>query len=80
MRAVAYRRWRCGYCGWARKPVSCQFSPDAWPSSMKAKLQRNLDRMVGLVGPLAIIVISTIVGGLIVSVMTALLSVSQSVG
>ena len=44
------------------------------------KLQRNLDRMVGFVGPLAIIVISTIVGGLIVSVMTALLSVSQSVG
>jgi general secretion pathway protein F len=44
------------------------------------KLQRNLDRMVGLVGPVAIIVISTVVGGLIVSVMTALLSVSQSVG
>ena len=44
------------------------------------KLQRNLDRMVGLVGPLAIIVISTVVGGLIVSLMTALLSVSQSVG
>jgi general secretion pathway protein F len=36
--------------------------------------------MVGFVGPLAIIVISTIVGGLIVSVMTALLSVTQSVG
>jgi len=46
----------------------------------ETRLQRSLDRMVGLVGPLAIIVISTIVGGLIVSVMTALLSVSQSVG
>jgi general secretion pathway protein F len=46
----------------------------------ETKLQRNLDRMVGIVGPLAIIVISTIVGGLIVSIMTALLSVSQSVG
>lgn len=46
----------------------------------ESKLQRNLDRMVGLVGPLAIIAISTIVGGLIVSVMTALLSISQSVG
>jgi len=46
----------------------------------ETKLQRNLDRLVGLVGPLAIIVISTVVGGLIVSVMTALLSVSQSVG
>jgi general secretion pathway protein F len=46
----------------------------------EVKLQRNLDRMVGIVGPLAIIMISTVVGGLIVSVMTALLSVSQSVG
>jgi len=46
----------------------------------ETKLQRNLDRLVGLVGPLAVIVISTVVGGLIVSVMTALLSVSQSIG
>jgi general secretion pathway protein F len=46
----------------------------------ETKLQRHLDRMVGLVGPLAIIIISAIVGGLIVSVMTALLSVSESVG
>jgi len=46
----------------------------------ESKLQRSLDRTVGLVGPLAIIAISAIVGGLIVSVMTALLSVTQSVG
>jgi general secretion pathway protein F len=32
---------------------------------------------VGIVGPLAIIVISAVVGGLIVSVMTALLSISE---
>ena len=44
------------------------------------KLQRSLDRMVGIIGPLAIITISAVVGGLIVSVMTALLSVSQLVG
>ena len=43
----------------------------------EAKLQRSLDRIVGITGPLAIIIISTIVGGLIVSVMTALLSVTQ---
>jgi general secretion pathway protein F len=43
----------------------------------EAKLQRSLDRVVGITGPLAIIVISAIVGGLIVSVMTALLSVTQ---
>ena len=46
----------------------------------EAKLQRSLDRAIGVVGPLAIIVISVIVGGLIVSVMTALLSVNQIVG
>ena len=46
----------------------------------ETKLQRRLDRAVGIVGPLAIIVMSTIVGGLIVSVMTSLLSVSQLVG
>lgn len=45
----------------------------------EAKLQRSLDRLVGIVGPLAIVLISVVVGGLIVSVMTALLSVSQVV-
>lgn len=43
----------------------------------EAKLQRSLDRIVGITGPLAIVVISTVVGGLIVSIMTALLSVTQ---
>jgi general secretion pathway protein F len=46
----------------------------------EAKLQRSLDRVVAIVGPLAIITISVVVGGLIVSVMTALLSISQIVG
>jgi general secretion pathway protein F len=45
----------------------------------EAKLQRSLDRVVGVAGPLAIVAISIVVGGLIVSVMTALLSVSQIV-
>src|ERR1700761_8767240 len=44
------------------------------------KVKRSLDRIVAVVGPLAIILISTVVGGLIVSVMTALLSVTQLVG
>jgi general secretion pathway protein F len=43
-------------------------------------LQRSLDKVVGIVGPLAIISISVVVGGLIVSVMTALLSISQVIG
>lgn len=44
------------------------------------KLQRSLAKVVAVIGPLAIITISVVVGGLIVSVMTALLSVSQSIG
>ena len=46
----------------------------------EAKLQRSLDRIVAIAGPAAIIAISIIVGGLIVSVMTSLLSVSQVIG
>jgi general secretion pathway protein F len=46
----------------------------------EAKLQRSLDQVIGIAGPAAIIVISLVVGGLIVSVMTALLSVNQVVG
>jgi general secretion pathway protein F len=46
----------------------------------ETKLQRSMDRIVAVVGPLAIITISAVVGGLIVSVMTALLSVTQLVG
>jgi general secretion pathway protein F len=46
----------------------------------EAKLQRALDRVVGIAGPAAVVAISLVVGGLIVSVMTALMSVSQIVG
>jgi general secretion pathway protein F len=46
----------------------------------ETKLQRSLDRIVGIAGPAAIIAISIVVGGLIVSVMTSLLSVTQIVG
>jgi general secretion pathway protein F len=45
----------------------------------EAKLQRSLDRIIGIAGPAAIVGISIVVGGLIVSVMTSLLSVSQIV-
>jgi general secretion pathway protein F len=45
----------------------------------EAKLQRSVDRVVAIAGPAAIITISLVVGSLIVSVMTALLSVSQTV-
>jgi general secretion pathway protein F len=46
----------------------------------ESKLRRSLERVVGVIGPAAIVSISVIVGGLIVSVMTSLLSVSQIIG
>jgi general secretion pathway protein F len=45
----------------------------------ETKLQRSLDRVAGLIGPLAIVIISIIIGGLITVVMTSLLSISQLV-
>lgn len=49
-------------------------------SERARRLQRSLDKAVGIVGPVAILTISVVVGGLIVSVMTTLLSVTQLVG
>lgn len=43
----------------------------------ETKLERGLDRFVGVVGPAAIIFMSVVVGGLIVSIMTSLLSITQ---
>lgn len=45
----------------------------------EVKLTDRLDRLAGIVGPTAIIVIATIIGGLIVSILSALLSVNQLV-
>ncbi len=43
----------------------------------EAKLAQKIDRLTAIAGPLAIVFISTIVGGLIVSIMTTLLSLNQ---
>ncbi len=43
----------------------------------EGKTQRGLDRALGVAGPAAIILVSLVVGGLITSVMTALLSVNE---
>lgn len=46
----------------------------------EAKLTERLDRLSGVVGPVAIVTIAGIVGGLIVSILSALLSVNQLIG
>jgi len=43
----------------------------------QAKLSQRIDRLTAIVGPLAIVVISSLVGGLIISIMTTLLSLNQ---
>ena len=45
----------------------------------EVKLERGLDKSVSIIGPAAIIGISLLVGGLIVSIMTSLLSITQLV-
>ena len=80
MRAVAYRAMAVRILRLGEETGQLPVLAGRVAEFYESKLQRGLDRMVGFVGPLAIIVISTIVGGLIVSVMTALLSVTQSVG
>jgi len=46
----------------------------------QSKLSDRLDRLSGIVGPAAIIVIASIVGTLIVSILSALLSINQLIG
>lgn len=46
----------------------------------ESRVERQIEKLVGLIGPIAILLVSVIVGGLIVSVMTALMSVNQLVG
>lgn len=46
----------------------------------EARVERQFQRVVDLVGPIAILLVSLLVGGLIFSIMTALLSVNQLVG
>ncbi|MBO0763977.1 MAG: type II secretion system F family protein [Hyphomicrobiaceae bacterium] len=41
------------------------------------RLAVGLDRLMGAVGPLTIILVSTVIGGLIVSIMSALLSITE---
>ena len=46
----------------------------------ETKLSDRLDRLAGIVGPVAIVAIAAIVGTLIVSILSALLSVNQLIG
>ena len=43
----------------------------------EVRLERRLASLVAIVGPAAIIVIATIVGGLVISLMTSLISIGQ---
>jgi general secretion pathway protein F len=45
----------------------------------ETKLSDRLDRIAGVIGPAAIVLIATIVGGLIISILSAILGVNQLV-
>jgi len=46
----------------------------------EARVERRIEKTIGIMGPAAIIAVSVMIGGLIVSVMSALMSVNQLVG
>jgi general secretion pathway protein F len=46
----------------------------------EAKLSDRLDRIAGIVGPVAIVLIAVIVGGLIIAILSAILNVNQMIG
>lgn len=46
----------------------------------EAKLSDRLDRIAGIVGPVAIVMIAVIVGGLIIAILSAILNVNQMIG
>ena len=73
-------RWRCGCCGSATRPGNCRCWRAGSPNSTRPSCSARSTAWSAIAGPAAIIVISIVVGGLIVSVMTALMSVSQIVG
>ena len=76
-RRERFLQWRCAPCVWERILGQLSMLAGRVADVYDAKLQRSLKRLVGIIGPASIIVISMIVGGLIVSVMTALLSVNE---
>jgi len=41
------------------------------------RFERQLEKLIGIVGPLAIIAVSAVIGGLIVSIMSALMSINE---
>jgi general secretion pathway protein F len=45
----------------------------------EARLERQLSRLVGFIGPAAVIIISVLIGGMIVSIMSALMSFNELV-
>jgi len=46
----------------------------------EAKLSDRLDRIAGIVGPVAIVLIAVLVGGLIIAILSAILNVNQMIG
>ncbi len=74
------RRWRCACCGWARKPGNCRRWRPGSPNSTKRNYSAASTASSVSSGRLPLSPSAPWSGGLIVSVMTALLSVTQLVG
>ena len=76
-RPISCRRSRCACCGSATRPATCRAIAAHAAQFYEHKLGIGLDRLMGAIGPITIIVVSLVIGALIVSIMSALLSITE---
>ena len=66
--------------GSASRAASWPLFPTRWRTSTSARLERSLTRLVGFIGPAAVVFISILIGGMIVSIMSTLMSFNEMIG
>ena len=76
---ISSRRSLRGCCAWVRESSALALVATRCADYYESKLTDQIDRLTGIVGPAAIIVIATVIGTLIVSIMSTLLSIDQMV-
>ena len=74
---IFFRRWRCACSGSETRPAICPRSRAHAAQFYEHKLGIGLDRLMGAVGPATIILVSIVIGALIISIMSALLSITE---
>ena len=64
-------------CGYGRQVPGLISDPEHAYSKGRQKVAVGLDRLMGAIGPVTIILVSVVIGALVVSIMSALLSITE---